>query len=63
MINLARWYNLDPSDALQGTNQRFIQQGKDGGSCCSPLSDYTLGELETLWQQAKAELAQRSTRQ
>jgi len=24
--------------------------------CRSPLSDYTLGELETLWQQAKAEL-------
>lgn len=61
MINLARWYNLDPSDALQGTNQRFIQRlEKMEAVAARPLSDYTLGELETLWQQAKAELAQRS---
>ena len=61
MINLARWYNLDPSDALQGTNQRFIQRlEKMEAVAARPLSDYTLGELENLWQQAKAELAQRS---
>ena len=58
LINLARWYKLDPSDALQGTNQRFIQRlAKMEAFADRPLSDYTLNELETLWQQAKAQLA------
>lgn len=58
VINLARWYNLDPSEALQGTNQRFIQRLKKMEAFADrPLSDYTLDELETLWQQAKAQLA------
>ncbi|MEW6491754.1 MAG: nucleoside triphosphate pyrophosphohydrolase, partial [Cyanobacteriota bacterium] len=26
LINIARWYDLDPSEALQGTNHRFIQR-------------------------------------
>ena len=26
LLQLARWLNLNPSDALQGTNQRFIQR-------------------------------------
>ena len=59
VINLARWYNLDPTEALHGTNQRFIQRlEKMEAVADRPLSDYTLGELETLWQQAKAQLAQ-----
>jgi XTP/dITP diphosphohydrolase len=59
LINIARWYKLDPSDALQGTNQRFIQRlAKMEAIADRPLSDYTLEELEHLWQQAKARLAQ-----
>ncbi|GAB1539761.1 hypothetical protein NUACC21_24280 [Scytonema sp. NUACC21] len=58
VVQLARWYNLDPSEALQGTNKRFIQRMEKMESVASrPLSDYTLEELETLWQQAKAQLA------
>ncbi|MFQ4146160.1 nucleoside triphosphate pyrophosphohydrolase [Chlorogloeopsis sp. ULAP02] len=58
VLQLARWYNLDPSEALQGTNQRFIQRlQKMEAFADRPLSDYTLQELETLWQQAKAQLA------
>jgi XTP/dITP diphosphohydrolase len=58
VINLARWYDLDPSEALQGTNQRFIQRLKKMEAFADrPLSDYTLDELESLWQQAKAQLA------
>ncbi|MEP0746688.1 nucleoside triphosphate pyrophosphohydrolase [Trichocoleus sp. AS-A1] len=58
VINLARWYDLDPSEALQGTNQRFIQRLKKMEAFADrPLSDYRLDELETLWQQAKAQLA------
>jgi XTP/dITP diphosphohydrolase len=59
LINVARWYDLDPSEALQGTNHRFIQRlSKMEAVADRPLSDYTLDELETLWQQAKARLAQ-----
>jgi XTP/dITP diphosphohydrolase len=58
-IQLARWHNLDPSAGLQGTNQRFIQRlQKMEAVVDRPLSDYTLAELEALWQQAKAQIAQ-----
>jgi XTP/dITP diphosphohydrolase len=59
VIQLARWHNLDPSAALQGTNHRFIQRlQKMEAVVDRPLTDYTLAELETLWQQAKAQLAE-----
>jgi len=58
-INIARWYNLDPSAGLTGTNQRFIQRlSKIEEQIDRPLADYTLEELEILWQAAKAELKQ-----
>jgi len=57
VINLARWYDLDPSAALQGTNQRFIQRLEQMEAVADrPLSDYSLEQLEELWQQAKARL-------
>jgi len=57
IVNLARWYNLDPSAGLQGTNQRFIQRLQLMEAVADrPLETYTLAELETLWQQAKATL-------
>jgi len=57
-INIARWHGLDPTDALQGTNQRFIARlEKMEANAIGPLSDYTLDELDILWQQAKAQLA------
>jgi XTP/dITP diphosphohydrolase len=57
VLQLARWYNLDPSEALQGTNQRFIQRlQKMEASANRPLCDHTLEELEALWQQAKEQL-------
>lgn len=59
IINIARWHDLDPSAALQGTNQRFIQRLQLMERVADrPLEDYTLAELETLWQQAKATLRQ-----
>lgn len=61
IVNLARWYHLNPAEALQGTNQRFIQRLEKMEAVAErPLADYTLSELETLWQQAKAQLAQSS---
>jgi XTP/dITP diphosphohydrolase len=57
LINLARWYKLNPSDALEGTNQRFIQRLSLIESFADkPLQNYTLGELETLWKKAKSKL-------
>jgi XTP/dITP diphosphohydrolase len=58
VIQLARWCNLDPSAALHGTNQRFIQRLQKMEAVAErPLSDYCLEELEALWQQAKKQLA------
>ncbi|MFN7348750.1 MAG: MazG nucleotide pyrophosphohydrolase domain-containing protein, partial [Dolichospermum sp.] len=57
LIQIARWHKLDPSAGLQGTSQRFIQRlqkMEDVIDC--PLSEYSLEELDTLWQQAKAQL-------
>ncbi|MEL6578541.1 MAG: nucleoside triphosphate pyrophosphohydrolase [Cyanobacteria bacterium J06621_12] len=57
IINLARWYDLDPFAGLQGTNRRFIQRLEVMEKFASrPLSEYDLDELESLWQQAKAQL-------
>jgi XTP/dITP diphosphohydrolase len=58
LINVARWYKLDPSQGLQETNLRFLQRLSQMEAFADrPLEDYTLDELETLWQQAKAQLA------
>jgi XTP/dITP diphosphohydrolase len=55
LINLARWYDLDPEAALRGTNHRFVSRFSQVEQACDrPLSDYSLAELEALWQQAKA---------
>lgn len=58
-VNLARFMDVDAAKALQGTNEKFgrrfryieqtaLAQGKQ-------LSDMTLGELDQLWDAAKAE--------
>lgn len=58
LINLARWYDLDADEALNSTNQRFIKRLSLVEQVADrPLSEYTIGELEALWQQAKAQLA------
>ncbi len=58
IINIARWYELDPSVGLQGTNQRVIERIKLMEKFTpNPLSEYSIEELETLWQKAKAKLA------
>lgn len=60
VVNLARWYDLDPEEALQGTNQRFIQRFSQVEAAVDrPLSSYSLEELEAFWQTAKARLAQK----
>jgi XTP/dITP diphosphohydrolase len=58
IIQLARWHKLDPSAGLQGTSLRFIQRlQKMEDVIDRPLTDYSLEELDAMWQQAKAKLA------
>lgn len=57
IINLARWCQLDPVKALQQTYQRFIQRLEFIEAAIDrPLEEYSLAELEALWQQAKQHL-------
>ena len=57
VVNLARWYQLDPSRGLQGTIDRFSQRLQQmEGAIDRPFSEYSLVELEALWQQAKERL-------
>jgi XTP/dITP diphosphohydrolase len=58
LVNLARWYKLDPERGLQGTLNRFSQRLEQMEAVIDrPLTDYSLAELEVLWQQAKLRLA------
>lgn len=60
LVNLGRWYGLDPDAALQETNQRFIQRFSQVEQSLGEgrsLADCSLNELEQLWRKAKAELA------
>jgi len=57
LINAARLYGIDPDNALERTNQKFIkrfnhieQRAKEIGK---PLKEMTLGEMEVFWQEAK----------
>lgn len=62
IIQIARWHKLDPSAGLQGTSQRFIQRLQKMEDVIErPLTDYSLEELDALWQQAKAQLKQKET--
>lgn len=57
LVNIARWHDLDPSEALQSTNRRFIRRFELVESVADkPLTDYSEAELDDLWQQAKAML-------
>ncbi|MFZ4677676.1 MAG: nucleoside triphosphate pyrophosphohydrolase [Nodosilinea sp.] len=59
LVNLARWYDLDPSEALQSTNRRFIRRFERVEAAAEkPLNEYGIEALEALWQQAKAQLAE-----
>ena len=57
LVNVARWCRIDPEDGLAGTNRRFLDrfsrvEAAQGGD----LQGRSIGELEGLWQQAKAQI-------
>jgi XTP/dITP diphosphohydrolase len=59
LINIARWRGLDPSAALQGTNDRFVDRFSQVEAWIQQthpdrsLSDFSIEELDVLWQRAK----------
>jgi len=57
LINYARFININPEDALEKTNRKFIQRfnfiEKKAKEMDKPLSEMSLYEIEGLWQQAK----------
>lgn len=57
MVNAGRLYKINPDNALERTNQKFIrrfgyveQKAKDLGK---DLKDLTLGEMDAFWNEAK----------
>jgi XTP/dITP diphosphohydrolase len=54
LLQIARWHKIDPDRALSVTNAKFarrfalMEQQAD-----RPLDNYTISELEALWQVAK----------
>ena len=57
LVQLARWYDLNPEQALQGTNHRFLERfAMVEAMCDRPISEYSLLEFEQMWQKAKEQL-------
>jgi XTP/dITP diphosphohydrolase len=57
MINYARFLNVNPEDALERTNKKFIKrfqylEGK-ASEIGKPLMDMTLAEMDVFWNEAK----------
>ena len=57
LINLARKYNINPDDALEKTNQKFIERfqyiEKKAKALDKKLTDMTLDEMDVYWNEAK----------
>ena len=58
VINAARLYKLNPDNALEKTNRKFIDRFNyieaHSIKVGKPLKDMTLGEMDALWNEAKA---------
>lgn len=57
LINAARLYKVNPDNALERTNQKFIRRfnyiEQESGKQGKNLKDMTLAEMDILWEQAK----------
>lgn len=57
LINYARLVNINPEDALERTNKKFIRRfqymEKRAREMNKPLQDMNIDEMEILWQEAK----------
>ena len=59
IVNAARLYNVNPDNALERTNRKFIKRftylEKEVKQIGRNLKDMTLAEMEEIWQEAKKE--------
>ena len=57
MINYARFLNINPEDALERTNKKFIKRFQyletKALQLGKPLMDMTLAEMDVFWEEAK----------
>ena len=57
MINYARFLNINPEDALERTNKKFIKRFQylesKSTELGKPLMDMTLAEMDVFWNEAK----------
>lgn len=57
VINAARLYHLNPDNALEGTNQKFIRRfnyiEEHSIKIGKPLTEMSLAEMDNLWNEAK----------
>lgn len=57
MINYARFLNINPENALERTNKKFIKRfqylEQKAKQLDKPISDMTLSEMDIYWEQAK----------
>jgi XTP/dITP diphosphohydrolase len=57
LINYARWLNINPEDALEKTNKKFIRRFQDMEQQAreqeKTLNEFSLNELENMWTKAK----------
>ena len=57
VINAARLYKLNPDNALEKTNRKFIDRfnyiEQHSIKIGKPLTEMTLGEMDELWNEAK----------
>ncbi|MEB3247320.1 MAG: nucleoside triphosphate pyrophosphohydrolase [Synechococcus sp.] len=57
LVNVARWCDVDPEEGLAGTNHRFLDRfSRVETALGGDLQGRSISELETLWQQAKAQI-------
>ena len=62
LVNVARWCRIDPEEGLAGTNRRFLDRfSRVEAALGGDLQGRSIGELEGLWQQAKAQIRAENT--
>lgn len=62
LVNVARWCGIEPEAGLAGTNRRFLDRfSRVEIALAGDLKGRSIGELEDLWQQAKAQIRAENT--
>ena len=58
IVNYARFIDVNPEDALERTNRKFIQRfqylEEKAKKLHKPLHDMTLAEMDVFWEEAKS---------